>query len=213
MILNSQFQHYLLGLFAVANTIPAISPFLVLCEKLNQKQRIKATSIVSTAALVIMLMSMFFGLMILDFFSISISAFQIAGGLLLCRSGFSMMQQQESNASPDNTKKNSSINPSKIISTLIVPIAFPLTTGAGTISTITLFADTAKQTQSQPELLAAILCVTLMVFISLYFAFEGLKVLGDIGMNVFTKIMGLFTLAIGVQFLITGVSAVYKNLI
>ncbi len=135
------------------------------------------------------------------------------GGLLLCSSGFSMMQQQDSNASLDSSTKTPSINPSKIISTLIVPIAFPLTTGAGTISTITLFADMAKQTQSQPELFAAILCITVMVFISLYFAFEGLRVLGNIGMNVFTKVMGLFTLAIGVQFLITGVSAVYKNLI
>ena len=171
MILNSQFQQYLLGLVAVANTIPAVAPFLILCKKFNQKQRIQATSVVSIATLMIMLVSMFFGLMILDFFSISISAFQIAGGLLLCHSGFSMMQQQNFNTSLDNSTQISGTNPSKIISTLIVPIAFPLTTGAGTISTITLFADMAKQTQSQQELFAAILSMTLITFISLCFAF------------------------------------------
>ena len=88
---ESSYQHYLLGLFAVANNISALAPFIALTAGLNKLMVRKLVFISSFSAFVIMIISMFFGTLILQFFGISISAFQIAGGILLCGTGMSML--------------------------------------------------------------------------------------------------------------------------
>ena len=152
-----------------------------------------------------MTISMLFGTAVLSFFGISISAFQIAGGVLLCVSGMGMMNSSD-------TLKGVSGSYSQLISTAIVPVSMPLTTGAGTMSTVTLFADIAATHNELFMLFGAICTMTVIIFLIFYFATNLLQILGEIGMSVLTKVMGLFTLAIGVQFIVTGVTKIYLTL-
>jgi multiple antibiotic resistance protein len=46
-----------------------------------------------------------------------------------------------------------------------------------------------------------------------HYAISLIKILGQTGMSVLIKVMGLFTLAIGVQFIVSGVSTIYRGLI
>jgi multiple antibiotic resistance protein len=214
-MIGTSYQHYLLALLAVANNIPAIAPFLTICDGLDKKTIRRLVYISTFSAFLIMTISMFFGTDVLEFFGITISAFQIAGGLLLCNTGLSMLNAKSSN---DVHGKQMEEEPdassySRLVSAAIVPITLPLTTGAGTISTVTLFTDAARDSHTRPELFAAILTVTVVVFIIFYFANNMVKFLGDVGMSVLIKVMGLFTLAIGVQFIATGISKIYLNLI
>ncbi len=211
MIENS-FQHYLLGLIAVANNIPALAPFIALTVGINKKIVNKLVAISSAGAFIIMIISMFFGTMILDFFGISISAFQIAGGVLLCNTGVNMLNAKTVDSISDKQIEHSEIEYSKFVSATIVPITMPLTTGAGTISTITLFAAMAKTSHTMLSLFLAITAMTLITFICFYFANNLVKILGSIGISVLIKVMGLFTLAIGIQFILTGITTVYKGL-
>lgn len=210
---ENSYQHYLLGLIAVANNIPALAPFIALTVGLDKVTVRRLVIVSSFSAFVIMVVSMFFGTMILHFFGITISAFQIAGGVLLCGTGTSMLNAKTSNDVSGKQMEHTEIEYSRFVSTAIVPIALPLTTGAGTISTITLFASMAKKSGTMPELFVAILTITLLAFVCFYFANGVVKVLGNIGMSVLIKVMGLFTLAIGVQFIVTAVSTIYKGLI
>jgi multiple antibiotic resistance protein len=210
---ENSYQHYLLGLFAVANNISALAPFIALTAGLDKLIIRRLVVVSSFSAFVIMIISMFCGTLILEFFGISISAFQIAGGILLCGTGTSMLNAKSSSDVSGKQIKDSHIEYSRYVSAAIVPIALPLTAGAGTISTITLFTVMARKSHTKPELFVAILTITVIVFICFYFANNLVKILGDIGMSVLIKVMGLFTLAIGVQFIVTGVSTIYKGLI
>lgn len=210
---ETSYQHYLLGLIAVANNISALAPFIALTSGLDRVTIRRLVMVSSFSTFIIMIVSMFFGTLLLEFFGISISAFQIAGGILLCGTGTSMLNAKSSSDVSGKQIESSKLEYSRYVSAAIVPIALPLTAGAGTISTITLFTEMAKKSHSMPELFTAILTITIMVFICFYFANTLVKILGDIGMSVLIKVMGLFTLAIGVQFIITGVSTVYKGLI
>ena len=212
-MIEHTFQHYLLGLFAVANNISAIAPFLVLCAGLSRTQSLRLIMVSSIGSFVIMTISMLFGASVLAFFGISISAFQIAGGILLCGAGMSMLNSKSNN---DVAGKQVDVSPAEFsakISQIIVPITMPLTTGAGTISTVTLFSDEARRVGTMPDLFAAICVMVVIIFAILYFAMDLMKFLGSTGMNVLVKVMGLFTLAIGVQFMVTGISTIYKQLI
>ncbi|WP_295476147.1 MarC family protein, partial [Synechococcus sp. UW140] len=87
MLSITSFQHYLLGLFAVANNFPALGPFLNLTKGLPNRQVNRVITLASLSSLLIMLGACFLGTAVLQFFGIGVSAFQIAGGLLLGASG------------------------------------------------------------------------------------------------------------------------------
>mgnify|MGYP000284704463 FL=1 len=102
----------------------------------------------------------------------------------------------------------------QMIPVAIVPIAIPLTTGAGTISTITIFSEELHSSHAHIwGLLCAILIMTVIIYITFKYSTTLLKFLGDTGMNVLIKITGLFTLAIGVQFIIDGIAQIFPALV
>lgn len=212
MVSEVSFQHYLLGIVAVANNIPAVAPFLQLVAGMKPSEVRRVTLISSFGAFVVMVVSMLAGSAVLEFFGITISAFQIAGGILLGGAGLSMLHSKSISFAGKEVEAGSDDFSSKV-SQAIVPIAIPLTAGAGTISTITLFSASAKTSQTELELFAAICVMSLVIFLIFHYALPLVKVLGNTGMNVMIKVMGLFTLAIGVQFIIAGVSTVYKGLV
>ena len=206
------FQHYLLGILAVANNIPAIAPFLTLVAGMKPAEVWRLTIISSVGAFVVMVVSMLAGSAVLEFFGISISAFQIAGGILLGGAGLSMLHSKNISFAGKEVDLEVDDFSSKV-SQAIVPIAIPLTTGAGTISTITLFSASAKTSHNETQLFLAICVMALVIFLVFHYALPLVKLLGNTGMNVMIKVMGLFTLAIGVQFIIEGVSTVFKGLV
>ena len=202
------FQHYLLGLFAVANNIPAIPLYLILIEGLSRKEQNKLCFIATTASFITMIVSMVTGMGILAFFDISVNAFRIAGGLLLLGTGFKMMDSVEK--SIENAGERTL---AKKISTAIVPIAIPLTTGAGTMSTIILFSqDIHHFHYLELKLFMAILAMTMIIYLTFRYSPRIVQLLGPTGMDVLTKIFGLITLALGVQFILTGIGGAFPGI-
>jgi multiple antibiotic resistance protein len=201
------FQHYLLGLFAVANNIAAIPLYINLINGRTDKEQHKICSTATIAAVVTMVISLFAGLAVLNFFQISVPAFRIAGGLLLLSTGFGMMN------SVQRSMEIAEQAFSKIISTAIIPIAIPMTTGAGTISTIILFAESA---QGKPylhfALLGAIGAMTGIIYLTFFYSPKIVRFLGATGLDVLTKIFGLITLALGIQFIITGIAGAFPKI-
>ena len=206
---DHSFKHFLFGLIAVANNIPAIPLYLELCQGLQAREQHKLCLIATAASFITMITAMLTGMAILNFFEISISAFRIAGGLLLLNTGLSMMTSYQ-----QIVVRQSDIAFSKMISRAIIPISIPLTTGAGTMSAIILFSHQFHLTgKSQLELLGAILCMTLIIYLSFRYSTLSMRVLGETGMDVLSKVFGLITLALGVQFIIGGIAAAFPKLI
>jgi len=202
------FQHYLLGLFAVANNIAAIPLYINLIHGRTVKEQRKLCHIATLTAFLTMIITMLAGLAVLNFFQISVPAFRIAGGLLLLSTGFGMMNSVEK--SIELTEQTFS----KIISTAIIPIAIPITTGAGTMSTIILFSESAhNKPYLQFALLGAIIAMTILIYLSFWYAPKIVKYLGTTGLDVLTKIFGLITQALGIQFILTGISQAFPKIL
>jgi multiple antibiotic resistance protein len=212
LLLPSTFQHYLLGLFAVANNFPAIEPFLTLSEGLPNRQVCRVITLTSFSSLLIMLGAYFIGTAVLQFFGIGVSAFQIAGGLLLGASGLKMLNATAPGDSHEKICDVSQMDMGQMASSAIVPISLPLTTGAGTMSTITVYANSATSFNQRIELFAAILAMGLIIALMFVFAARLTLMLGHVGMTVLIKVMGLFTLAIGIQFIVTGSSTILEQI-
>jgi len=205
--------HYFFGLVAVANNIPAIGPFLTLSRGLPKAEIRKLTLIATASSAVIMLLAMLIGTAVLAFFGVSIGAFQIAGGLLLGSSGLSMLNARGTDEVSGKQIDHQDIDEAQLVSTAIVPISLPLTTGAGTMATVTVFAEQSSRLASRTALGLAIAAMTLLIYLGFRFAASLQRVCGETGMSVLLKVMGLFTLAIGIQFIITGTLGVLRPLL
>jgi multiple antibiotic resistance protein len=207
-MIDHTYKHFLFGLIAVANNIPAIPLYLDLTRGLHRAEQHRLCLIATATSFITMITAMLSGMAILNFFEISISAFRIAGGLLLLNTGLSMMT-----TSQGIVVRGTDTEFSKIISMAVIPVSIPLTTGAGTISTIILFSHQCHLcARPMFELLAAILTMTLLIYISFRYSTLIVRFLGETGMDVLSKIFGLITLALGIQFIIGGIEGAFPKL-
>lgn len=203
------FPHFFIGIFAVANNFPALGPFLQICQGLSREDQLRLCKTATLTSFIVMIVALVIGNGLLSFFGITIGAFRIAGGLLLGVSGMNMLNSK----SQDEELADHSNSYPKVISLAVIPVAIPLTTGAGTISTIVIFMDEiAGQWSEILMLFLAIVATTAIIYIIFKYSTNLLDVLGKLGMNVLIKVVGLFTLALGVQFIILGISVTFPNL-
>ena len=204
------FQLFFLGIFAVANNLKSLGQFLEISDGLSRAEQLKLCRTSTLASFAIMLIALFFGQGVLHFFGISLDSFSIAGGLLLGILGVEMiLAQKPSNGSTTPPRHTYST----VISSAIIPIAIPLTTGAGTFSTIIIFAEEiGKNWSLYYQLLGAICLQTLLIYLVFHYSQSLLKLMGHTGMEVLIRLVGLLTLTLGIQFMTTGLKAAFPGL-
>ena len=150
---TSSFQHYLVGLLAIGNNVSALGAFLLHTQGMPRTKVKRLILMSSLACLITLVLFMLVGTRILDFFGISVSAFQIAGGLLLGGVGLEMMNSRSplpTGAAASVPKPpESDLSDAQFYSAAVVPIGIPLTIGAGTLSAVVLFAETAARSEER----------------------------------------------------------------
>ncbi len=166
-------------LFAVIDIIGSIPIIIDLREKIGHIQSEKA----SLVATVIMIVFLFVGESILSLFGVDIMSFAIAGSLILFFLALEMILGIH--FFKDEAPETASI----------VPIAFPLIAGAGTMTTlITLRAEYHTE-----NIIVAILINMALVYLVLKTSARWGKVLGKSGIAILRKVFGVILLAIAVK--------------
>ncbi len=212
-------QHYLLGLLAIGNNIPALGAFLDQTRGMPRRRVWRVIFNTSAVCLIFLLLFMSCGLAVLRVFGISISSFQIAGGLLLGLLGLEMMGRGRAAAPGPELELGSAATSEgdtgewhQALTNAVVPIGIPLTVGAGTFSAVVLFANSAARSHTSASLFVAIVLLVLINALVFRFASTVIHRLGPLGLMIFTRIMGLFTLAIGVEFVVRGLRTIVSEL-
>lgn len=197
-----------ISIFAIVNPLGNIPSFLALTDGYSKEERahvILKIVLVASGVLVI------FGLIgnyIFQMFSITVPAFRIAGGMLIIRVAFGMMQGQHSKTKITTEELRDALEREAVG---ITPLAVPLFAGPGAITTVMLYIGQFSQSgQTLPTLwvFASILATMVISGILLKYASQLNKYMGRSGLMVFSRIMGLILAAIGVQFIINGVVGV-----
>ncbi|MBE0583920.1 MAG: MarC family NAAT transporter [Desulfofustis sp.] len=154
---------------------------------------------------IIMLVALFFGTLILDFFNISVPALRVAGGFIVCFFGFNMLIRQ-------NKQEDDSQEMPKKEDYSFIPLAMPSLVGPGTLSIIMTFAtqindqtSTVGMVTGYGVMIVAIGATSLTTFFVLRSSQLIMRLLGEKGIEAMTRIMGLILVCIGVQFIADGV--------
>ena len=145
-------------------------------------------------------------------FGVSLPVVQLAGGLVICHMGWQLLGSDESpsdaQASPQQSHKGD------IEDKLFYPIAFPMTTGPGSISVLlTLSAD--AHSGSEPTMVEyftnvmaltlAVGIICLMVYVSYAYAPRFLKRVGARGAMIMNRLSAFLVFCVGLQIAVSGI--------
>ncbi len=142
------------------------------------------------------------GSVIFKLFGITIGAFKVAGGLLIGLNALDMVQARRSQQRETPAEKAEGIAKEDIS---IMPLGVPMLAGPGAISTVMVLALQAKHPVTTAALYGSIAITAIISFFTLAAASIVEKRLGQTGMRILTRLMGLVLLAIAVQFIIDGI--------
>jgi MarC family membrane protein len=169
---------------------------------------------VSLTVLGLMLLFLFAGTALLNFFGITLDAFRIAGGILLLLIGIKTIAHDPATKAIDlavASEVGEFIEAESVYSQIVVPFAMPLLVGPGVIANLILYAGEASERRS-PKLSWGLVGVTIGIsFLTLFILLSGRflrRLLGDVGLSIATRILGLLVASIGVQFVIEGLTNV-----
>jgi multiple antibiotic resistance protein len=197
------------SLFVIIDPTGNIFPFLALSSGLDQGQ---ARALAGRACLIAFVILAFFvalGRLVLTFFGIGLPAFQITGGLVLFRIAFDMM---EGRGHFNRLDTSSSLAPGDYRDIALIPLAMPLLSGPGAISTVLVLTSRSKSLQDDALLLAALGLIMLLSYIFFSFAARIMSVLKESGLRLLTRLMGLILAALAVEFVISGVKTAFPSL-
>lgn len=165
----------------------------------------------------LLLLFLFTGSPLLKFFGISINAFRIAGGILLLIMGISIVNgesTEQANVVVRQDQQSNLKQAQSIYRKIVIPLAIPLLVGPGVIANVILHAteaETAKEYNLLIGFSVGITLVSIAAFV-IFMAGQGVqRILGDVGLNILTRILGLLVASIGVQFIVSGVSDIVVN--
>ena len=197
-----------MGFFAIMNPVANTPIFLGLTadDSPDIRRRVAAKALLFTFILIVTFSLL--GKVIFDVFGITLPAFQITGGILVFMIGMQMLHGDPSKVhSPVSGEKEKSIQGK--LSIAVTPLAIPLLGGPGTIAAAMNFSSaggTAALTITIGTF--ALLCIiTYIFFVS---GERMVHLLGDNGLSVITRLMGLILAVIGTQMVITGITGAIK---
>ena len=142
------------------------------------------------------------GSMIFKIFGITIGAFKIAGGVLLGLNALDMVQARRSQQRETPIETAEGIQKDDIG---IMPLGVPMLAGPGAISTVMVLALGAKSTAATAAVYLSIFLTALLSYVVLSAASLVERRLGQTGMRILTRLMGLVLSAIAVQFILDGI--------
>jgi multiple antibiotic resistance protein len=205
------FGAIVLTIFAIVDPVGALPFYLSLTEGFDAADR---QVIVQRAVLVlggVLTVFALLGRFLFAAFGFSLGAFEIAGGILLFVVAFDMLQGEMTRTKLSSQDRAESIARRDELS--VVPLGIPLLAGPGAISTVMIFEGNAG---NDPWVVvatfAAILITAAATFVILRLGDRILRSLGRVGVMAMTRVLGLILAALGVQFVLNGISSVLPHL-
>jgi multiple antibiotic resistance protein len=209
----SFFLTILIGLFSLINPMSALPVYIGLTQLYSEENKLRTLKKTCVYIIIICLVSYFIGVYLLNFFGITIPALRVAGGFIIFRSGWQLLnvthKKEVRGKLDEETEKKEDISFS--------PLAMPLLAGPGSMSfLITLYAS--RKSAEHEAIWQDVAAVTAIVIValSIYFIFKFaprlMKYTGQAGLTSLSKVMGFIVIGIGVEMIISSITMVVKNM-
>lgn len=206
-------------LFALLDPIGNLPIFAAATVGATLRQRVSVSALICVFAFLFLLFFLATGLWLLQFFGISLAAFRIAGGILLLFLGLDMAREDflKMFADTDVAHDKADVRgyARRRFQRLVVPFAIPLMIGPGAISAVIINAGEAAKlgpvgTAWSVGAIAAA-CVVAMICFSMTGWLS--RILGEVGMAIIVRVLGLILCALAIQFILMGLGEALPGMI
>lgn len=194
------------SLFAIINPLAAVPTFFAMTPENTEAERLRMARTACITATGVLILFAATGNALFSVFGITIAAFQMAGGLLLLLVSLDNLRARRSGVQETEEEKAAGAEKADVS---ITPLAIPMLSGPGAITTAILLESKAKTLVYDGILFILFLVVGLACYIIFRVAIKKASKINPIVMNITTRLMGLMLAATAVQFIIDGVKKAF----
>ncbi len=189
------------SIFFLVDPFAALPTFLAVTAGQDAAKRVRTARKASLTAFVILSVFAFAGQFIFRLFGITLPAFEIAGGIILLLIGLDMLEAKRSATQETNPETEAA---SVKDDAGIVPMGIPMLAGPGSIATVMVLVGQAQTHWQMVAIIGAIAITASICFLVLGSATRVAEILGDTGIRILVRIMGLLLVALAVQYFVNG---------
>jgi len=206
-------------LVTMVNPLAVIPSFVALTEGVSRRGRARVALVASMACIVVLTAFLVAGNWVFKFFGITVPAFQIMGGVIFFTNALHTLVERDERRAydiggakrmDDHDIEKAEIDPSSVA---VVPLAIPMLSGPGAITSTMVLVNLYPRFDQKLAVTVSILGVGLVSYAVLLAAVPLSHWIGDRGRAVFSKVMALLLGAIGIQFIINGLTPVLTDII
>lgn len=198
-------------IFSAVDPIALVPVYIVLTRGLDPAHRNRTIMRASIVGGLTLLVFAAIGRVLLDLLGITLPAFSIAGGILLLLIAIDMLfgRQSRTRGTPEETSE-----PQRSSDISVFPLGIPMIAGPGALAAVVLYMSAAGT--NVMKIGAVVLSITIAIVASLVSMRLGtavLRVLGETGIHVIGRVMGMILAALAVQFVLNGIGSYYHSLV
>jgi multiple antibiotic resistance protein len=195
----------LTSIFVLVDPIAAIPTFLVMTGDSTRPERRHMAMRAAWTCFIVLAVFGIAGSLIFRLFGITLPAFKIAGGIILGLIGLDMLQARRSPTKETPGDTQESLEKEDVG---IIPLGIPMLAGPGSISTVMVLVSQAPDWRHGAIIFSTIAFTAAISFVILAAADRVRSFLGETGIRILTRMMGLLLTAIAVQFVLNGLKDV-----
>lgn len=193
------------SIFFLVDPFAAIPSFLAITESAEPARRKRMARKASITCFIVLTSFALGGQLIFKMFGITLPAFEVAGGLILLLIGLDMLEAKRSatqEASGDTEEAAAKEDAG------IVPLGIPMLAGPGAISSVMVLVGQVPAIWhwEMGAILGSIALTSLISYWVLAGAGRVRKVMGETGIRILVRIMGLLLVALAMQFFVNGLT-------
>ena len=197
------------SLLFMVDPVAAIPTYLAATEGESRTERRKTARTAAISVACVLILFTIAGEHILALFSISISSFRVAGGMILMMLAFSMLGGK---AGPTKQRPQEAEEAVEKENAGVIPLAIPLMAGPGAMSSVIVYSHQDTTWQHQAALIGIVSSIAVLAWLCLLSAEFIRRGIGQTGMNIMTRIMGILIAAIAVEFVAAGMVGLMPGL-
>ncbi|MDP3916184.1 MAG: MarC family protein [Bacteroidota bacterium] len=194
--------------FTLINPLSTMPVFMTMTAGLSEKERNRTAKKATIVALITIIIFALSGQLLFKFFGISVNSFRVVGGVIFFIMGMDMLQARLGQVKIKDSEVKTYVNDISV-----TPLAIPMICGPGAITNSIVMMEDASTLTRKIILFSTILLVMFITYIIFYSSSRIIKMLGQTGINVMMRLMGLIVMVIAVEFFFSGLKPIVLDII
>lgn len=193
--------------FTLINPLSSLPIFMTMTADLTVSDRKKTAKKASIVAYISIIGFAITGQMLFKLFGISVDSLRVVGGVIFFIMGMDMLQARMGQVKVKDSEVKSYVNDISI-----TPLAIPIICGPGAITNAIVLMEDASDVTRKIVLFSTISLVLFITYLVFYSSSKIIKFLGQTGINVMMRLMGLIMMVIAVEFFFSGLKPIILNM-